>query len=67
MKACYDERIGWSFKPDCVKECLDMIVDIGYDYDGYTTVEGLMSLVNELVDYAKEAINFLNEGKISNE
>lgn len=34
-----------------------LIIDIGFDYDGYNTVEGLKSIIDELVDYAHKAIN----------
>ena len=31
---------------------LQLIIDIGYDYDGYNDVEGLKSIIDELVQYA---------------
>ena len=33
-----------------------LIVDLGFDYDGYNSVEGLKSLIDTLVDYAQKAI-----------
>lgn len=36
---------------------LGLICDLGYDYDGYETVEGLKSLIDELVDLARKGIN----------
>ncbi len=34
-----------------------LIIDIGFDYDGYNTVEGLKSVIDELVVYAYKAID----------
>ena len=33
------------------------IVNIAFDYDGYRKPESLMSLIDELVEYASNAIN----------
>ena len=33
-----------------------LIVDLGVDYDGWDTAEGLKSLIDELVDLAKRAV-----------
>lgn len=35
---------------------LGLIHNIGFDYDGFDTVESLKSLIDELVDYAVKAI-----------
>jgi hypothetical protein len=50
-----EENVSYSIGDDCKTkdEVLGMIIDIAYDYDGYRTPEGLMSLVDELVEYAK--------------
>lgn len=64
MKKVYDEELKCSFMTnDCVADCLYYIWAIGHDYDGYGTVNGLKSLVDELVDYANDARKFLDEGK----
>lgn len=34
-----------------------LIVDLGFDYDGYNSVESLKSLIDELVGYAQKAID----------
>lgn len=34
-----------------------LIIDLGFDYDGCNTVESLKDLIDELVDYAHKAIN----------
>ena len=34
-----------------------LIVDLGFDYDGYNSVESLKSLIDELVNYAQKAID----------
>ena len=36
-------------------EYLRLIHDIGFDYDGYNTVESLKGLIDELIDYANKA------------
>ena len=33
----------------------DLIWSLGFDYDGWNTVESLKALIDELVDYAKKA------------
>ena len=38
-------------------EYLKMIYSLGFDYDGYNTVESLKSLIDTLCDYAISAIN----------
>lgn len=37
-------------------EYLKLIIDIGYDYDGFNTVESLKELIDELVGYADKAL-----------
>lgn len=39
-----------------VKECLELICDIGYDYDGCNSVESLKELIDELVDLASQGL-----------
>ena len=34
-----------------------LIVDLGFDYDGYNSIESLKSLIDELVGYAQKAID----------
>ena len=34
-----------------------LIVDLGFDYDGYNSVESLRLLIDELVGYAQKAID----------
>lgn len=36
-----------------------LIVDIGFDYDGYNDVENLKRLIDELVSYARESRKIL--------
>ena len=68
MKRWYDEELGVNMcEPDCVSECLFHIWAIGCDYDGYETVDGLKSLVDELVELANKARMFLDEGKYYSE
>ena len=41
-----------------------LIVDLGFDYDGYNSVESLKSLIDELVNYAQKAIDNDNKTAI---
>lgn len=34
-------------------------------YDGYTTVNGLKDLIDEMAEYAKQALICLNKGEIT--
>lgn len=36
-----------------MEKYLELIIDLGYDYDGCETVESLKGLIDELVYYAK--------------
>ena len=38
-------------------EWCQLIIDLGFDYDGCNTVESLKGLIDELVDYAHKAIS----------
>jgi len=42
---------------DSSMQALEMICDVGYDYDGRFTVEGLTGLVDELVAFAKDGLD----------
>lgn len=33
-----------------------LIIDLGFDYDGFNTVDSLKGLIDELVSYAQRAI-----------
>jgi len=37
---------------DIMQEYLKLIIDIAYDYDGCNTVQGLKSIIDEIVRYA---------------
>jgi hypothetical protein len=56
-------------KLDAYRQALEMIRDIGYDYDGYHTVDDLKALVDELVQFAKNGLQgrrpqYLNREKV---
>lgn len=44
------------YKIECYKQALQMIIDIGFDYDGYSKVESLKFLIDELVQFAKNGL-----------
>lgn len=46
--------------PKTKDECFELISDIAVDYDGYETVEGLKSIVDELAELAKLGRTFKN-------
>lgn len=52
------------YMPKSADEWLELIHDIAYDYDGYRTVEGLKSLIDEMSDYAHKARVCLHEDKV---
>lgn len=47
-------------------ENLTMIIDIGFDYDGFKKAKDLKELIDELVDYARKAKMDLREYLIAN-
>lgn len=40
-------------------EKLTLLIDIGFDYDGYNNIENLKRLIDELVSYARESRKIL--------
>lgn len=54
---------------DVHKQALEMIRDIGFDYDGYHSIDDLKGLIDELVGFAKEGLRgnrpqYLRKGKV---
>lgn len=43
-------------KYDAMQQQLQQIIDIGFDYDGYHSVEDLKQLIDELVDMARDGL-----------
>ena len=52
------------YEPDCVEEWLELMWDIGADYDGCHTVESLQSLIDEQMEMVSRAIRCLRNGAI---
>jgi len=52
------------YKSRCKKasDKIQYIIDYGFDYDGFNTVESLKGLIDMLVDYAKESKDILQNG-----
>ena len=44
------------------RDKIQYIIDYGFDYDGFNTVESLKGLIDMLVDYAKQSKDILNGG-----
>ena len=64
-KLRYDERFkGIFWSPDSADEWMELIRDVGFDYDGCDTVGSLKCLVDELVVMSQKARECLKEGKI---
>jgi hypothetical protein len=60
-----DERDEYKRKLKIKDVFLKLIIDIGYDYDGYDNDnEGLRSIIDELVDYARKALKEDDESVI---
>lgn len=65
MKHWYDKEFkGVVCEPDCVDEWLELIWEVGVDYDGCHSVESLKGLVDELLDMAGKARYCLEDGKL---
>ena len=66
VKYTVDEAI---YKSRCEKanDKIQYIIDYGFDYDGFNTVESLKSLIDMLVDYARESKNILQNGSDDND
>ena len=64
MEYRYDKVYkGVVCKPNCADEWLELIWEVGLDYDGCRTVKSLMGLVDELIEYSKNARECIYEGK----
>ncbi len=46
-------------RKDKAIEKLTLLIDIGFDYDGYNNIENLKRLIDELVSYARESRKIL--------
>lgn len=65
MKYWYDKTFrGVICEPDCADEWIDLIWQVGCDYDGCNTIESLKRLIDELIKYSINAGKCLRDGKI---
>lgn len=51
-------------KQEVIKKAIDklqLLIDIGFDYDGFNQADSLKTLIDELVGYARESRNILME------
>ena len=53
----YEENKSLDRKIQIKDKYLDLIIAIGYDYDGFNKVESLKGLIDELVRFAKMALD----------
>lgn len=62
----YDAEFGGiMIEPASAEDALIMLRGIAIDYDGMDgSIEGMRQLVDELVEYANMALNFMYEGKV---
>lgn len=66
MKFEFDPEFGgvWA-KNSCALDSLFLLRALGADYDGMDgSIEGMRDLVDQLVELAGEAVDFIREGKI---
>ena len=65
MRFWVDAETGNRYcEPDCCDEWLELIWQIGYDYDGYHKAEDLKDIIDELVEISKKARACLHDGKL---
>ena len=65
MKEWIDEATGVPMcEADCADEWLQLIWSVGCDYDGFNDVDGLKSLIDELVTMSQNARTCMREGKL---
>lgn len=56
-----DERDELNNRIEKAIDKLQLLVDIGFDYDGMSKSEDLQLLIDDLVSYAKDSIKILNK------
>ena len=56
-----DERDELNNRIEKATDKLQLLVDIGFDYDGMSKSEDLQLLIDDLVSYAKDSIKILNK------
>lgn len=65
MEYRYDKQFkGIVCRPNSADEWMELIWDVGCDYDGCNSVESLKGLVDELVEMSQKARECLMDGKI---
>lgn len=51
-------------EPNCAVEWLQLVYQIGFDYDGYSSANDLKSLIDELVEMTLTARKLIQDGII---
>ena len=53
-------KLSTEEKLQIIKNKCQLIVDIGFDYDGYKKSKDLMKLIDEIVQYAGDCIKIID-------
>lgn len=65
MRYWKDERTGLNCcEPDCADEWMELIWQLGSDYDGCDGADDLKHLIDHLVNYSQNARQCLKEGRV---
>jgi hypothetical protein len=65
MRYWYDKEFECIVcEPNCVDEWLELIWQVGVDYDGCNSVESLKELIDELIEMSQNARYCLEDGKL---
>ena len=59
----YKEKMIYKLRIDKTIDKIQYIIDYGFDYDGFNTVESLKGLIDMLVDYARQSKDILQGDK----
>lgn len=65
MRYWYDKEFkGIVCEPNCTDEWLELIWQVGVDYDGCNSIESLKELIDELIEMSQKARYCLEDGKL---
>jgi hypothetical protein len=65
MRYWYDKEFECIVcEPNCVDEWLELIWQVGVDYDGCNSVESLKELIDEFIEMSQKARYCLEDGRL---